>query len=226
MLIATASTTVRNKNLIMIAMCLVFLGLFGYDAFWGYPKKNDALVAQMLRNAKAAQEDPAKGNGLKADDLTVLSRWPAPPGGWNEAPTSLRDEFTLEFRDHRHLAEGWKSSPDIFVQQICAGFLVLANGAAIAWFLRCQKRRVTADDMMLSPEPGVAIPWVNITKVDNLQWKKKGIVTLEYCDAAGAPQSELLDDYLVDNLVPILEMLAQKADKAEFVNPPEAAAAK
>ena len=224
MLIATASTTVRNKNLIMIAMCLVFLGLFAYDAFWGYPQNNDALVARMLKDAEAAQLDSAKGNGLKADDLSLLRRWP--PGGWKEAAPVLRDEFTLEFRDHRHLADGWKSSQDIMIQELCVVFLALASTTACAWFKRCQNRRVTADDNQLSPERGVEIPWANITKVDNLQWKKKGIVTLEYRDAAGATQSILLDDYLVDNLVPILELLTHKADQAEFLNPPEQAATK
>ena len=46
-LVARASTTVRNKNFLVIAMVAVFLVMFAYDGFYGYARKNDRLVEYM-----------------------------------------------------------------------------------------------------------------------------------------------------------------------------------
>src|SRR4051812_8632780 len=47
-LVAKASRTVFLKNLLIVAMCTVALGLFAYDGYYGYPTNNDRLVKQML----------------------------------------------------------------------------------------------------------------------------------------------------------------------------------
>jgi hypothetical protein len=210
-LIAKASKTVRNKNLIMALACLAFSIWFAYDGWVGYAAKDDALVARMKQQA-------AKGDGLGAEDLPLLEQWK--PGDLNQATAAISDQIYDKIVTAKHVGEGeWKSSHDIWVQRSLVGGLLLATLGALAWTLACQRRRVTADDTGLSPAPGMMIPWANITKVDNLLWKKKGYVHLEYRDAAGATQKAVLDDYIVDDLVPILELLGEKADKAQFIDP-------
>ena len=50
--VARASTTVRNKNLLIILMCAVFFVWFTYDGFVGYPRNNDRLVNRLVGLAK------------------------------------------------------------------------------------------------------------------------------------------------------------------------------
>ena len=111
---------------------------------------------------------------------------------------------------------------DLLVQKLIAGGLVLITAWSVWRFFACQKRRATADEEALSPAPGVSIPWDAIRLVDNTRWQKSGIVTVTYTDSAGQEDSAVLDSYNLDNLRPILQELAIRAHKAEFVPPPEA----
>lgn len=226
-LIATASKTVRNKNLIMLVMFLGATGWFAYDGWISYPKNNDKLVAEMKVNA-------TKGNGLNMDDLPLLEKWPANNGdgqGWNSASSELRDQVYNDIVKRKNVATGWKTQTDILVQKLLVGFLIFASGGVVWWYLHCQKRRVVADEKGLILNHVTEIPWGNITKIDNRDWKKKDIVTIEYKATGqaagteqGTTQTAILDGYNLDNLVPVLEVLAEKATNAEVLNPPEVTA--
>lgn len=207
-LLAPASKTVRNKNLIMVLMFLVFTGLFTYDGWWGYPLGNDRLVKTMQEEATA----PKTRYRYTPEDQDFLNSWP----GWEHADTIQRDAMAGFAKNKGHDA---KSDLSIAVQKWLVLGLSLTTVASMWWFFKCQRRRATADEQGLSPEPSVSIAWHDITKVDNTQWKKKGIVDLEYRDQTGQTQTAALDDYLLDDLLPILDMLSERAEKAEFINP-------
>jgi hypothetical protein len=216
-LVAKASNTVRNKNLLIIGMCLVFFVLFAYDGWIGYPRKNDLSVDKL-------KQMMAEGK-LKANDDLELTKWQAALErwrGWNEAAADEREVINTIAERGKKIAggiEGWKSPFDVNLQRYIVFGLAAAVAASIWWFVHCQKRRAIADENTVSPEPGVVIPWDKITVVDNTRWKKSGIVEITYLDDKGAAQKAKFDDYELDRepLLGILDMLAEKADKAEFI---------
>lgn len=212
-LVAPASTTVRNKNLILVAMFAVFAIWFSYDGWKGYPAGNDKVIAKRLAQVET---EP----GREPAYYKELQEWP----GWSKATAAQRKHMSESLKIHTH-DEGWKSSNDIILQQGLALVLYASTLGFVGWFWHCQRRRAVADEAGLSPAPGVLIPWTAITKIDNRRWRKVGIVTVEYKDAAGQVQTAELDDYLLDHdqLLPILEKLGEEGEKhgAEFLNPPE-----
>jgi hypothetical protein len=211
-LVAPASKTVRNKNLIFLAMCIAFAVWFGYDGFTGWPSANDTVVQQML-----ARGEQGVG-GIDKEELPLLRSWT----GWASATPAQRAGITELVR--KTSTEGWHSAFEISLQQYLTYGLGAVSVGAAAMFLRHQRRRAIADENGLSPEPGLIIPWSDITKIDNGRWRKTGIVDLEYSGADGKIHRTVLDDYLLDELPPVLNELSVRADKAQFI-PPEGAAA-
>jgi hypothetical protein len=216
-LVAKASNTVRNKNLLIILMCAGFFVWFAYDGWVAYPRTNDIAVTrlkQMMADGK-----------LKANDSIELDQWQELLNkwkGWNAA--SYREHQRMNDIATRGMAiaggvEGWKRPFDIELQRYIVYGLGVAVIAAIWWFIHCQRRRAIADDSTVSPSPGVVIPWDKITIVDNTRWKKSGIVDITYTDVQGKVRQAKFDDYELDRepLLTILDMLAEKADKAEFI---------
>ena len=206
-LIATASTQVRNKNIILILLCAVFAALFVYDGFYGYVQSNDNVIRDI-----AAQD--RKKPYLEESTRVLFAQWP----GWANA-TDIQKEFATSFVTEKKLPVKWHNTLDLFVQKILAVALVAITGLAVWWFLHCQKRRAIADEKSLSPAPGVEIPWDAITEVDNTRWKKSGIVTLTYKNVQGLPETEILDEYHLDNLRPLLQELERRAVHAKFISP-------
>jgi hypothetical protein len=217
MLVAKASNTVRNKNLLIILMCAGFFVWFAYDGWVAYPRTND-LAVERLKNMMADGK-------LKARDQDELDQWQAALAtykGWNQATPAERariDKIAAVGKTIAGGVEGWKSPFDINLQRYIVYALAAAVLASIWWFIRCQRRRATADETTVSPAPGVVIPWDKITVVDNTRWKKSGIVDITYTDGQGSAQKAKFDDYELDRepLLAILDMLAEKADKAEFI---------
>ena len=205
-IVATASTTVRNKNLIFTLMCIAFTVWFGYDGLRRYPAANDRVVAIMAANARA-------GVGADKEQLAKLEGWP----GWAQATSAERADVDAIVKATN--AEGWHSAFDIRLQIYLTIGLAVVSLAAIARFLHGQRRRAIADENGLSPEPGLIIPWSDITKIDNTRWNKMGIVDLEYSGADGKIHRTLLDSYSLDDLPPLLNELATRADKAQFIPP-------
>jgi len=216
MLIARASNAVRNKNLIILVMCLVFCGMFIWDGFKAYPARNNYKIANVLNEHASA---------VSSEHLKVFEDY-AKVGGWDKASPELRQQVDDALRgEAEHIGtEGWKSPFDVKLQQGIAIGLVGCVAAAIWWFIRCQKRRVIAEGNTVSPAPNVVIPWDKITVVDNSRWKKVGIVDITYTDDAGMSQKAEFDDYKVQRepLLAILDMLAEKAVNAEFLPKEEA----
>jgi hypothetical protein len=216
-LVAKASNTVRNKNLLIILMCVGFFVWFAYDGWVAYPRNNDRSVdklKQMMADGK-----------LKGDNQEQLDKWQAALNqwkGWNQAMPDQREQMNIIAERGKTIAggvENWKSPFDINLQRYIVYGLGVAVAASIWWFIHCQRRRAIADDTMVSPTAGVEIPWDKITVVDNTRWKKSGIVDITYLDEQGNAQKATFDDYELDRepLLGILDMLAEKADKAEFI---------
>ena len=213
-LIARASTSVRNKNLIIVAMSVLALCWFAYDGFVGYPRGNDRLVGVMKN---MLDERPPR---LAEETRPVLESWP----GWDKADDATRQSMDNLARNQAQV-EGWKSALDITIQKWIVLGLVGAVIASLWWFLHCQKRRVVAEEDSVSPGPGIVIPWEKITRVDNTRWKTSDIVDVTYTDEAGKVHTARFDGYELEYepLVAILERLGDKAIHAEFI-PKEAAA--
>lgn len=208
-LVATASTTVRNKNILMVVLCAVFAAWFGYDGLIGWPAVNDDTV----QKTKIQYRDK-----VREDLRAKVDAWP----GWNQATAAERDAMNRIILDSNINAESkWHSPLDILFQRVLTVGLIVVTGAAVWWVIRCQKRRATADENSLSPAPGVSIPWEAIKTVDNTRWQKSGIVKLTYTDSAGVERPAVLDEYHLDNLRPILQELATRANNAQFIPPPE-----
>ncbi|MGN6369540.1 MAG: hypothetical protein ACTHN5_14880 [Phycisphaerae bacterium] len=209
-IIARASSTVRNKNLLIVLMCLAMACWFAYDGFIGWPAKNDQLVAGPI--ATRIHDDP-----LYIQYQPQIDAWNA-AGGWNNADAKART--LMSNIAHSLNTEGWKTETDIKNQKYIVVALILATLGAIGWFLHCQKRRAIAHGDTVSPAPGISIPWNKITVVDNTRWKSMGIVTITYDLADGrGPQKAKFDDYETDRepLLLILDQLAEKAVHAEFI---------
>jgi hypothetical protein len=207
-LVAPASTSVRNRNLIFLLMCVAFTLWFGYDGFFGWPAKDDLVVKQMIEKGER------DSGGVSKDMLVKLRAWPgyaaATPDQIKAMDTVVKSTST----------EGWHSGFEIQLQKYLTYALGVISIGAIIWFFRCQRRRAIADENGLSTEPGLIIPWSDITKIDNTRWKKMGIVDVEYSGTDGRIHRTSLDDYLLDDLPPVLNELSVRADKAQFI-PPE-----
>jgi hypothetical protein len=223
-LVAKASNTVRNKNLLIVLMCAGFFVWFAYDGWIAYPRTNDIAV-EKLKNMMAEGQ-------LKARDQEELDKWQAALSsykGWNNSSPEERQtihEIATRGMTIAGGVENWKRPFDIELQRYIVYGLAAAVAGSIWWFIHCQRRRAIADDATVSPAPGIVIPWDKITVVDNTRWKKSGIVDITYLDAQGNPQKAKFDDYELDRepLLSILDMLADKADKAEFIPKEEPAA--
>src|SRR5689334_16157516 len=102
--VAKASNTVRNKNAIIVLMCTIFLAMFGYDGFIGYPARNDNFV-QVMRGM-------IEQNRLTSELKPKLDAWKT----WNEMDENARTDMTRYAKDVAKI-EGWKSETDISVQK-------------------------------------------------------------------------------------------------------------
>lgn len=211
-LTATASRTVRNKNLILIGLVVVFAIWFAYDGWRGWPAKNDQIAEKQIP-ARIAQ------NKMPAEVVERVSNWQ----GWNHETPERRK--TLESIVQEYHLEGFHGDVDILIQKAIVIALSISTLAAIWWYFHCQKRRVVVDDAGLSPEPGMTISWDSITKVDNTRWKRSGIVDVTYLEN-GEEKIAKLDDYLLDGLPPVLNEVAVRATKAHVITPPDDVAAK
>lgn len=209
-IIAPASTTVRNKNLLIVLLCSVFLVLFIYDGWYAWPRKNDEKIKYVLTEKRA---------NLVAEDIALLEAWKS----YNESTPPTR-AMVWETLKKNNLSDGWKTDLDIQVQKYIAFGLIPLVGAALWWFMHCQKRRAIATESYLSPAAGVEIPWEKITVIDNTRWERSGIVDITYMDKDGKEQQAKLDDYETarDPLIEILEYMADHAKNAKHL-PEEAA---
>lgn len=205
-LVARASSTVRNKNLIILGMCLLFLCWFAYDGWVRYPDQNDRLV-------NVLKDSPL----LVSTDRPFVESWK----GWTSEPLENRQKMDAIVRSYKAQIDlsNWKEVFDVNIQRWIVLGLILANAGALCWLIHCQRRRAIADDKTVSPTPGVAIPWDKITRVDNTRWKSTGIVEITYLDNAGQSHRAKFDDYELDReaLLPILDQLGEKAVNAEFI---------
>jgi hypothetical protein len=216
-LVARASNTVRNKNLLIILMCAVFLVMFVYDGYIGYPRNNDRTVAQLL----ADMSDP--GSGVSDEFKSDLETWDTNTrekgGGWTNADDATRRHMDEIVTKINRKQRPWKSVLDIAVQRWIVLGLGIATVAAIWWFIHCQRRRAIAEETTVSPARGVVVPWDKISQVDNTRWKSTGIVEITFPGPDGTPRKAKFDDYELDRkpLLDILDMLADKAVNAEFI---------
>jgi hypothetical protein len=214
-LVARASTTVRNKNLLIILMCGVFFGWFAYDGFVGYPKRNDRIVERMKGWLDEGKIDPDFEKDIRA--------WQ----GWsNETPEARqRMDAVVASSKNKVKVEEWKAVLDISVQRWIVLGLGVATAGSIWWFFHCQRRRAIAEETTVSPAEGVVVPWDKISRVDNTRWKTTGIVEITFPGQDGKPEKAKFDDYELERepLLEILDQLAMKAVNAEFIPREEAA---
>jgi hypothetical protein len=197
---------VRNKNLMIVAMCVVFAVWFAYDGWIGWPQRNDRLVVGMIDESKTPT------SRIRVEDVPLMTAWPQ----WQNASTPQRQEMA-DIAKLNGRAE-FKTETDILVQKMIVLGLALASAGSLGWFIHCQKRRAIAEADTVSPSPGVIIPWGDITVVDNSRWKKSGIVDITYRHADGEGKAKF-DDYELDRdpLLLILDQLADRAVNAEFL---------
>ncbi len=210
-LVAPASKGLRNRYLILIVACIVFAAWFAYDGWKTYPANNDASVTRMIAMAD-------HGWGISPGERLALDDYAR--AGWANATSAQKARVNDIVNKYGALpGVRWHSAFEIQFQQWTVLGLLLATAALVAWFSKVQRRRAVADDNGLSPAPGLTIPWDAITKIDNRRWRKKGIVNLEYRDPAGQIQKTKLDNFLLDNLPPLLNEVQERAKNAEFILP-------
>jgi hypothetical protein len=205
-LVATPSTTVRNKNILLILMVAGFCGWFTYDGLVGYVKSNDKVLAE----AREKYKDELTAN-IRAREL--LETWP----GWDNATPQQQQDATVFMRGK---PESWHNPLDMKTQKIISVCLAGVTIITIWWFFHCQRRRAIANAQTLSPARGVEIPWSSITKIDNTKWKKSGIVWITYKENNEELEAKL-DDYHLDKLRPILQLMEEKCPHAELISPPD-----
>lgn len=205
--VATISRMEKYKPMLFAVLCAVFAAWFAYDGWKNWPAQDNAMLHKMLTDPKVTNSDKA-----------AVRKWP----GWNHATHRQQvDAGVLVQRNH---LSGWHSTTDIGVQKGIVAALAVLAVASLFWYLRVKKRRIAADEQGLSPREGATIPWPAISVIDNSKWSSTGIVAVRYNDPAGQPQTLKLDDYLYDNLRPILNEIAARATGATMIPPPGAAA--
>ncbi|MCL2648862.1 MAG: hypothetical protein FWD61_18000 [Phycisphaerales bacterium] len=211
-IIARATNTVRNKNIAMVVLCLVFLCWFAYDGFVSWPKQNDEKVAEILRRMDGPTPE------IDPQHLQELQAWKT-GGGWNAATSESRKQMDEIINGPPKLAEGWRSNLDLVMQRWIVLGLIGAVAGAIWWLIHCQHRRAIAEELFVSPARGANVPWDNIEIVDNTRWKSAGIVEITYVDANGIKKKAKFDDYETERepLIQILDLIGEKALKAEFI---------
>src|SRR5579864_1814042 len=99
-IIARASNTVRNKNLIIVLMCVAMACWFAYDGWIGWPTRNNQLVEGPI--ATRVHDDP-----LYIQYKPDLDAW----HGWNDSDSQTRQ--TMSNIAHALNTEGWKTETDI-----------------------------------------------------------------------------------------------------------------
>jgi hypothetical protein len=206
-IVARASRGYAVRILIMAGLCAVFAFWFAYDGVIGWPKRDDTLVQYMVDHPNPHIDSPQA--------VTILHEWP----GFKKATSDQIKEMG-DLAKSSGIDE-WKTELDLFWQRAIVVGLVLGTAGTLYFYRRYTRKRAVADDAGLSPAHGIMIPWANITKIDNTQWDKRGIVTISYTDAAGQGQSAILDDYDLDNLPVLLEEVAERAINATFDPPLE-----
>ncbi len=208
-IVAKANTGYSIRILIMAVLCAVFAFWFAKDGWIGYPVQNDAIVKRLLDNPTPQSALPEAQAKLKS--------W---PGYVNASSMQITEMGTLVKNCN---IEDWHTELDVLVQRGIVFGLIAGVIAALYFYYRYTRKRAIADDAGLSPAQGVLIAWESITKIDNTQWDKRGIVTITYKAAnANEPQTAILDDYDLDNLPAVLEEVSNRAIHAEF-DPPLAA---
>jgi hypothetical protein len=210
-LVATPSTYVRNKNVILILLVGVFFGMFLWDGLLGYPKANDEVIAKIAD--KNGEYATFFKDGKNAEFYQLVQNWP----GWKNA-TIEQKNLAFKFQQEIARKEKWHNVLDIRTQLYIALVLGPLTIVSIWWFIHCQRRRVIADEKFLSPARGVQIPWEAITKIDNTKWKKSGIVYVTYTEN-GQSKEATLDEYHLDKLRPILQVMEERAPQAELIPP-------
>jgi hypothetical protein len=200
---------ISTRNLILALMCAVFGALFIRDGFFAYPASNDRIVHEIL---KVVDASPAT--------IQRAAQWK----GWNNETAENREAMSEALKGEKsanagRIAQGWKQPFDVTLQRWLAVLLVGVNVWSIARMVRFLRKRAECDDAALSPRRGLTIPWDKITRVDNTDWHSADVVEITYTDETGATQKALLDGYEVDRkkLLPILELLSEKAVNAEFL---------
>jgi hypothetical protein len=204
-IVARASWGYAVRILIMAVLCAIFAFWFAYDGVIGWPARDDGLVKYMLDHPNPHIDSPQA--------QTVLHAWPGFSKATSEQVKEMGDLAKASGIDE------WKTELDLFWQKMIVVGLVLGTAGTLYFFYRYTRKRAIADDAGLSPAAGLVIPWANITKIDNTQWDKRGMVTITYTDSASQSQTAVLDDYDLDNLPVLLEEVAQRATNATF-DPP------
>ena len=207
-IVAKANTGYSIRILIMAVLCAVFAFWFAKDGWIGYPQQNDAIVQRLLDPKTATPQSALPEAQAK------LKSW---PGYANASSKQISEMGTLVKNSN---IEDWHTELDMLVQRGIVFGLVLGVLATLYFYYRYTRKRAIADEAGLSPAQGILIPWESITKIDNTQWDKRGIVTITYkAVEGGEPQTAILDDYDLDNLPAVLEEVSNRAIHAEF-DPP------
>ncbi len=204
--VATVSRMERNKPLFIGLLCAIFAVWFAYDGWHNWPLQDNAMVQRVVKSPKVIRRDKL-----------ILQKWP----GYNQATGAQISQAGQLV--HENNFSGWHSATDVAFQKVIVVFLAAVAVGAIAWYVKGRKRRISADEQGLSPAVGSVIPWDRITTIDNTRWPKSRIVIITYHDSANTPQKIKLDDYVYDNLRPVLNEIATRATLAAMLPPVNAA---
>ncbi len=221
----------------MFLLLAAFAAWFGYDGWVGYPRKNLEAAQQSFPKSglplpaasSAVTEDSAKDFAAAAADKKVTlvdlrKQWgdPAYLGpaagevsnkpvaffvgtyGWAQVALDGETVDKVEWRS------GPKVASDIGVQRLLG--LALAGGALIplAMLLVQMTARYTLDDEgLVLPKHG-RIPYDRMSGADFKDFDGKGIVRLNYRDAAGAERTAVLDEEQIARFEEIVAALCEK----------------
>ncbi len=227
--------TVTRLGLVFLLFA-AFAAWFAYDGWVKYPQMNlDEARQAFPENAETPTPNPAVTEkdvkDLKADpgrELTMADlteAWGEPaylgsagaqadagervaffvgPYGWARATL---DGERVEKVDWRAAS---KASSDIAVQQMLAGVLLAAAAIPLLLLLlQLPKKYILDDEGLVLPSSG-RITYEQMTGIDASALHTKGLVRLQYRDAAGQDRVAVLDEEKIDRFDEIVVGLCEK----------------
>ena len=236
------SGTTRERLIrwgLFTAMCAVASGLFFYDGFVKWPRRN---AEQAAENFPGPHEGPVEINALVTRENCAAIRprmslqqvkdilgepayedgqcafWVG-PGGFLRCQLSGQQVRSPapKFQRAAHPAA------DLATQKFLGALAGLAAIVALTFLVRAAGTRVVLDDAGLTTPRTGQIRFEQMKSLDTERYKKKGWVTLHY-DAGGEEAEVRIDSYHVARFDEIISELCRRTGFESPLEPKEAQA--
>jgi hypothetical protein len=222
------SGTTRERLIrwgLFTAMCAVASGLFFYDGFVKWPRRN---AEQAAENFPGPHEGPVEINALvtRENCATIRQGMGLPQVKEILGEPAYEDEQVvfwvgpggfLQWRlDGRRVGyppprfqRAAHPAADLATQKFLGALAGLAAIVALTFLVRAAGTRVVLDDAGLTTPRTGQIRFEQMKSLDTERYKKKGWVTLHY-DAGGEEAEVRLDSYHVARFDEIISELCQR----------------